>query len=455
MPRLLRVPTLLAFVLLLSACTSLPDRPDLARLYEAETRNPHQPPVVLIHGLMGSTLVERDTGREYWPGGLKSLAFSNYRDLARLRDIEARGGELVPGDLFFNVARIDYYRGLIDTLEKVGRFRRAEPGTPVKGLQDRRRYYVLLYDWRKENVEAVRQLHELIDQIRRDYNDPTLPVDIVAHSNGGLIASYYLRYGPRDVLDDPAFTPWDEGAQRIRRIVLLGTPALGAVTSLERLQQGFRVALRTVPVEVLATFATPFETLPHPDAQVVYSPAGQPLDLDIYDPETWRSRQWSVFSPEIEARVRQAAPDPATGERQLAELQDLFVRHLRRAERFQRALSVPMNSHGVEVAAFGGDCVMTPGRAVLDLGPDGRERLVIRPDQVHSRVEGVDYERLLLQPGDMLVTRDSQMGRGQGKAGRIAPAFPVSQTFFLCERHDQLTVNPYFQDNLLYFLLVR
>src|SRR5690606_3682395 len=303
--------------------------------------------------------------------------------------------------------------------------------------------------------EAVRQLHELIDQIRRDYNDPTLPVDIVAHSNGGLIASYYLRYGPRDVLDDPAFTPWDEGAQRIRRIVLLGTPALGAVTSLERLQQGFRVALRTVPVEVLATFATPFETLPHPDAQVVYSPAGQPLDLDIYDPETWRSRQWSVFSPEIEARVRQAAPDPATGERQLAELQDLFVRHLRRAERFQRALSVPMNSHGVEVAAFGGDCVMTPGRAVLDLGPDGRERLVIRPDQVHSRVEGVDYERLLLQPGDMLVTRDSQMGRGQGKAGRIAPAFPVSQTFFLCERHDQLTVNPYFQDNLLYFLLVR
>ncbi|HLS84577.1 MAG TPA: hypothetical protein VK016_07950 [Arenimonas sp.] len=446
------VPLLL--LLLLAACAGMPERPDLVRLYEADARNPRQPPIILIHGLMGSTLVERDTGKEYWPGGLSSLAFSTYRDLARMRDVEARGGELVPGDLFFSVARTDYYRGLTDALEKVGRFRRAEPGVPVTGPRDRRRYYVLLYDWRKENLEAVRQLHALIDQIRRDYDDPDLPVDILAHSNGGLIASYYLRYGPRDVLEDTDFVPWREGAHRIRRIVLLGTPSLGAVTSLERLQQGFRVALRTVPVEVLATFATPFETLPHPDAQVVYSTAGEALDLDIYDPDTWRSRQWSVFSPEVEARVREAASDLAAGERQLAELQGLFVRHLHRAERFQRSLSVPMNSHGVEVAAFGGDCIMTPGRAVLDTGPNGQERLVIRPEQVHDRVEGVDYERLLLQPGDMLVTRDSQMGRGQGKAGRIAPAFPVSQAFFLCERHDQLSVNPYFQNNLLYFLLV-
>ncbi|WP_188310371.1 esterase/lipase family protein [Arenimonas fontis] len=455
MPIRSRTLLLAGWLLLLAACTSLPERPDLVRLYEADARHPRQPPIVLIHGLMGSTLVERDTGKEYWPGGLSSLAFSTYRDLARMRDVEARGGELVPGDLFYSVGRTDYYRGLTEALETVGRFRRAEPGTPVAGPRDRRRYYVLLYDWRKENLEAVRQLHALIDRIREDYGDPELPVDIVAHSNGALIANYYLRYGPRDVLEAPAFVPWGEGAHRIRRIVLLGTPNLGAATSLERLQQGFRIALRTVPVEVLATFATPFETLPHPDAQVIYDPAGRPLDLDIYDPETWRSRRWSVFSPEVEARVRAAAPDPATGERQVAELQALFVRHLRRAERFQRALSVPMNSNGVEVAAFGGDCILTPGRAVLDVGPEGNERLVIRPEQVHARVEGVDYERLLLQPGDMLVTRDSQMGRGQGKAGRIAPAFPVSQTFFLCERHDQLSVNPYFQNNLLYFLLVR
>jgi hypothetical protein len=27
------------------------------------------------------------------------------------------------------------------------------------------------------------------------------------------------------------------------------------------------------------------------------------------------------------------------------------------------------------------------------------------------------------------------------------------QSFFLCEKHEMLTANPYFEDNLLYFLL--
>ncbi|WP_146907745.1 hypothetical protein [Arenimonas daejeonensis] len=139
----------------------------------------------------------------------------------------------------------------------------------------------------------------------------------------------------------------------------------------------------------------------------------------------------------------------------MAELQAYFVRHLARAKQFQRALSAPAQANGVEVAVFGGDCTLTPARAVLDF--DGTsERLVIRPDEVKARVEGVDYERLLLQPGDDLVTRDSQLGRGLPTvAGQPSAFFPLAQSFFLCETHDQLSVNAYFQNNLLQFLLGR
>ena len=441
--------------LVLTACSSLPERPDLARLYEADASNPHQPPVIVIHGLMGSTLVERH-GKEYWPGGLGTLAFSDYRELARLDAAEQQVGSLRPGELFYGVATTDYYQALIDTLEDVGSFRRAEPGEPLEDDDDRRRYYVLLYDWRKENLVAVRMLHELIDRIRADYGDPDLPVDIIAHSNGGLIASYYLRYGPNDVLSEGEYTPWNLGGQRIRRMMLLGTPSLGAVTSIERLQRGFKLALRTVPVEVLATFATPFESLPHPDAQVVYTPDGEPADFDLYDADAWRVRRWSVFSPEVEARVIADAPDQETGALEMAELQAHFVRHLERARRFQEALSQPIRGVGVEVAVFGGDCAPTPGRAILDVGPDGRQRLVVRPEEVHSRVDGVDYERLLMLPGDGLVTRDSMMGRDLPEVfGRPSGVYPIAQSFFLCEKHHQLTVNPYFQNNLLHFLLAR
>ena len=441
----------LGAALLLAACGA-PTRPDLVRLYEADATHGAQPPVILIHGLMGSTLVERGSGKEFWPGGYGALAFSEYRELARMKAAEDSGGGLVPGDLFYGVGRVDYYKALTDTLENVGRFKRGRAGERIDA-DDRRRYYVLLYDWRRENLEAVRQLHALIEQIRLDYGDPNLAVDILAHSNGGQIANYYLRYGPNDVLDQATFTPWDEAAHRVRRVVLLGTPTLGAVTSLERLQQGFKIALRTVPVEVLATFATPFEALPHPEAQVVFSPEGQPIVFDIYDPGTWRARRWSVFSPEVAARVVASAPDAAQGQAQLAAVQAQFVHHLQRAKRFQLALSAPVRAHGVEMAAFGGDCTMTPARAVLDRDKDG-ERLVIRPDDVKSRVDGVDYARLLLQPGDGLVTRDSQLGRGLGAVpGQPSGIFPMVQSFFLCEQHDQLSVNPYFQNNLLNFLL--
>ncbi len=454
-----RVYRWLAFALaglLLAACASAPERPDLARLYEADIDNPAQPPVIIIHGLMGSTLVERDGGREFWPGGIGSLAFSEYRELARMEAAEQRGGGLVPGELFYGVGRTDYYRALVGTLENAGGFRRAYPGQTVRGDDDRRRYYVLLYDWRKENLAAVRDLHRLIEQIRVDYGDKDLPVDIVAHSNGGLIANYYLRYGPANVMEDRRYTPWDEGAHRIRRIVMLGTPSLGAVSSLERLQRGFKIAWRTVPVEVLVTFVTPFEALPHPQSQVVYSPEGKAIPFDIYDADAWRVRRWSVFSPEVEARVLAAAPDRATGELNMAELQAQFVRNLDHARRFQEAINAPVRGNGVQVAVFGGDCAPTPGRAVLDVGPDGRERLVIRPEEVHAKVDGVDYSRLLLLPGDGLVTRDSMLGRDLPEVfGRPSGVFPIAQSFFLCERHDQLSVNAYFQNNLLHFLLAR
>ena len=57
MKRFLRWLAPLLALALLSACGSTPERPDLARLYESQTQNDRQPPVVLIHGLMGSTLV--------------------------------------------------------------------------------------------------------------------------------------------------------------------------------------------------------------------------------------------------------------------------------------------------------------------------------------------------------------------------------------------------------------
>lgn len=461
-----RFPPILAaaFLLLLSACSSADKRPDLARLYRSASTAADQPPVILIPGLMGSTLVDRETGREFWPGSLRALAFSDYRELAQMSAEDREGEGLVPGDLFYGVAGVDFYSNLLATLERAGRFRRARPGEPVRGT-DRRRYYVFLYDWRKDNTETARKLHALIEQVRTDYGNPDLKVDIVAHSNGGLVASYYLRYGPRDVLDEAEPRTWDEGPRRVRRLVMLGTPQLGSVKSVERLLYGMRIGLRVIPVEVMATIATPFEALPHPWLKPVVDVRGQPLPLDLFDPGQWRQRQWSVYAPEVVARVRDSAATAEAGTAAVASLQAMFERHLERARRFLLALSRPF-AGGVDAAVFGGDCDLTAARALL-VEDGARPELIFRPaETARSRVPrqavgsgpDIDYDGWLSEPGDGLVTRASQLARAPAADGGPGPDFHFfadPQTVFLCESHAALTRNPNFQDNLLYFLLVR
>src|SRR4249919_57259 len=456
---LLRAGLLVLLSLGLNGTVDATDKPDLARLYANSVENPDQPPVILIPGLMGSTLIDAKTGKQIWPGGLSTLAFSDYRDLTKMDSSD--GGGLVAGDLFYGIAGVDFYEALLDSLEKVGQFHRGVPGQPAGTGNARRHYYVFTYDWRKDNTESVRELHALIEQIRVDYHDPKLRVDIIAHSNGGLIANYYLRYGPRDVLEDKQFTPWHEGDQRIRRLIMLGTPNLGSVKSVERLMYGMRLAVRTVPVEVMATLVTPFEALPHPMVKSIVDTDGNPLDIDIYDPAMWQARHWSVYSPEVIARVRAASTTPEAGDKSVADLQATFVHNLHRAQRFQLALTAPVPASTVDVATFGGDCRMTAARAMLVEDPAG-SKLVFRPAETapsrigepgkkhdgHRSVDRIDYERLLADPGDGLVTRSSQVGRLPGAHATASADFqplPIAQTFFLCETHERLTANPYFQ----------
>jgi pimeloyl-ACP methyl ester carboxylesterase len=433
---------LLLLLLLLSGCATTPRGPDLAALYARATAAETAPPVIVIPGLMGSSLVDARSGESVWPGRLQDLAFSDYARLARIGPAWAGEDSIRAGSILREIGGIDIHGALLDTLEHAGRFRPGQAGEPVQD-GDRRRFYTLAYDWRQPNIVAVRQLHALIDQIRLDHGDPTLRVDLIAHSNGGLIAQYYLRYGPYDVLEQADPQPWAEGRQRVRRVAMLGTPNLGAVASLQRLLEGFRFTVRTVPVWALATFPTVFETLPHPLTQVVHDLDGRPLALDLFDATVWRDNRWSVFSPEVEQRVLRdfGADGPAV----LAVLQDEFARNLWRARQFNEALARPFPSAGLRIAAFGGDCGATLAGAVLEV-EEGRAMLAFRPRDVRRPNAEVDYRSLLEAPGDGLVTRTSQDAADFGFV-------PIQQSFFLCENHARLLANRYFQNNLLNFLL--
>ncbi len=432
--------------LLLARCGEAP-RPDLKRLYRIGTSDAGSTPVILIPGVFGSRLREHDGGAEVWPGPWWRVLFSTYPDLAV--DFDAQTGTPRPSTLeAFGIAEQafgqDFYRPIIETLTRAGGYVRTAVGTPVnKGV---RRLYVFAYDWRQDNVQSAIELHALIEAIRRDHGDPALRVDLVAHSMGGLIARYYLRFGTRDALDGEAQQVSMAGAAQVRKLVLLGTPNLGSVSSLHAFLNGERIGLRRIAPRTLATMPSGYQLFPHPLASWLIGIDGQALPDDLFSAETWQRHGWSIYAPDGHA-------DPAGD----AALQRYFVQRLERARRFAWMLSVAEPVSPIRLVLFGGDCPLTPARLLLERAK-GRDAVRLAPKDIAAPRAGVAYDELMLEPGDGRVTKPSLLAREtlDPSAPQHEDSFlPVAYPFFLCEHHNALTSNINFQDNLLNVLLSR
>ena len=432
----------LACVLLLCAACGDAPRPDLARLYRMAGTN--AAPVILIPGAFGSRLRDRATGDEIWPGPWWRILFSSYDELALEFDpiaLQARPSKLEAHGIAEQVFGRDFYRPIVETLTRHGGYAPGVLGRPA--AKGERRLYVFAYDWRQDNVASARQLHELIEAIRRDYADPTLRVDLVAHSMGGLVARYYLRFGTRDVLDGTPQQVTMDGSAQVRKLVLLGTPNLGSASSLHAFLNGERVGLGRIAPRTLATMPSGFQLFPHPLAHWLIGLDGVPRDEQLFDTDTWRRHGWSIFAP------GGAAPDEAT--------QRLFAHHLERGRRMAWMLSVAEPVSPIRYVLFGGDCHLTPARLLAE-PMDGREVTRLEPSQIKAPRSDVNYEELMLEPGDGRVTKPSLLAREtlDPSAPQHEDSFlPVAYAFFLCEHHNSLTSNINFQDNLLNVLLTR
>ena len=290
-----RAITLLLTAVMLVGCAGQ-TIPDLSRLYRAPDHPDlhaasiaDQPPVILIHGAFGSRLNHVDTDKEYWPGGLTDILFSDYRDIAlsiNPETLQPVSSELRASGITDQVAGKEFYGAIMRTMEEAGGFVRGAPGE--KQQDDNRRYYIFIYDWRQDIVQTARKLDDLIEQIRRDYASPNLKMDIVAHSMGGLVTRYYLRYGRIDVLDDNDFPVNGYGTERVNKVVLLGTPNLGSVSTLHEVLQGMKVGLRRIPTEVMATWPSTYQLFPHPIRTSMVTLKGDVLDRDLFDVNIWK-----------------------------------------------------------------------------------------------------------------------------------------------------------------------
>lgn len=451
--------TILLLLVAASACASVTARPDLELLYRSWARREEdRRPVVVIHGLMGSRLVDSKSGKVVW-GRVRSLLGGGVGSRLALPLVGERESDPLVADGFVeSVGGVDIYGGILHALEEQGGYLMAASQKPP---YRRATCFPFFYDWRRDNAVNAARLGERIAEIRKLYGDPRLEVDIVAHSMGGLIARYYILYGGRYVLDEAHPEPDFAGAGSVGRLVLFGTPNLGSVSALEACIRGDRIGLTELPPEALATMPSMYQLMPSPAAPVLFLSDGSPAPIDIYDIETWKRQKWGLFDPRHEEGMRRRflAHHHGTGEKEYRmhqeELRRRFGKQLERAAAFHRALAAAPMPRSVQTTLLGGDCTLTQ-RALLVEQQRGKPRVRFNPRDVRHPPAGVDLDALYFEAGDGKVTKSSLLGAiPAGRGGIVETALPDAHAIFVCEEHRALVHNRTFQDNLLHVLLYR
>lgn len=158
--------------------------------------------------------------------------------------------------------------------------------------QKSRKVVSLSYDWRGDLIEGVRKLDGLIRQLRVE---GTHDISVVAHSMGGLIVSYYLRYGTQEI--ESAIETW-QGADSLTSVVMAGVPFLGVMHSFRNMNFGVTVGLNAslLSAEAYASFPASYYTLPLAGSDELLSPELQPVTGMIRNPKHWRQFEWGLLN---------------------------------------------------------------------------------------------------------------------------------------------------------------
>jgi hypothetical protein len=396
----------------------------------------------LIHGILGSKLRNKNSKNEMWPENVRKLVFSKYKILAYEIDkvaLEPKQKEYEAYSVLDTVTGFNVYKEIINTLTQIGNYKLSNTNDT---FSLGRKLYILNYDWRQDNVKSAQQLDRFIKKIQSKYPKKyKQKVDIVAHSMGGLITRYYMRYGTTDVLSNKMFIANLEGANNIRKAVFLGMPNFGIILSVNRFVNGYKFGLRSIPVEVLITMPSIYQMLPNSITTWIVDLKGKKIAMDIFDDKTWKKYQWAIYDPDVRNSIINNEETVKIARSKIKILELYFAKNLIKAKQFILSLSTNLNFNSHEFIIMGGVCVKTPAKLVMELIND-KYLIRTRPSQVLQKYDDVNYEQLMLEPGDGYVTKSSLLARVNLDPTTPRPEssyFPIKYKILLCENHMTLT----------------
>lgn len=346
----------------------------------APSNTPTKKIVIFVPGFKGTELHEVSAEKKlFWftAGealfGERRMIINGHAELGLQGVSELEAGNvipsisIVPGLFRYNVYRL-FLKQLRDELE---------PGVRVVEFP---------YDWRQDNVVSAQHLGAFIAELERNGAES---ISIVAHSMGGLITAYYLRYGTADL--ETAKETW-EGAKHVRAVTIIATPFRGSMQVFHDMAYGSTQGLNSVILDqfALSSFPSVYQLLPIDSSALTFEAWHDKESGSIFDKNNWRAYQWGLLQDTSSAK---SARDEFT------------ATYLERAKKFHDLIDAPIakpTSVPLPLRYYVATGHKTKNHAFVSEDPNLKPSF----DEEHTR-SSLAKSLVFTTDGDGLVTKES------------------------------------------------
>jgi pimeloyl-ACP methyl ester carboxylesterase len=289
-----------------------------------------RPVIIFVPGYKGSDLIDANSGKKVWITAWQALFGSKslIREIPGLEIPEALS--LVPGNVLYSV-RIVPAVGNVHVYDRWLEF--------LNESFPEHRIVEFSYDWREDNTQTARKLASLVRNLK---SEGVTSVSILAHSMGGLVTAYYLRYGVQNL--ETAVENWD-GAKQIDKVVLAGVPFKGSMKIFRDVVRLYKIGNNSdlLNQQTIASFPSAYQLMQDLNDNELMDENGVFVE-SIANEQSWLENGWGLFhkvdkSQHEELKIRK----------------HFTKENLARAKNFQELLNAPTKAQ----ESIGGSQLLT------------------------------------------------------------------------------------------------
>jgi hypothetical protein len=411
-------------------------------------RRARRDPVILVPGITGTQLRDRESGELIWGSGrlLVTPHDGGLRAALPVADppAGARQAEAFAPILELRLLGLVHkpvYGPMVRLLERNG-YRTGDLDAPRPDDD----FFVFDYDWRLGVEHSARQLAERLEALA-EVRGGSVRVTLVCQSNAALIARYVARHGGVSLERAARGDGAPLTGVRIDKLILIGTSNGGALRVLHEMQRGRRyvpLVGRRISQEALFAFPAMFDNLPVYRRHPFFDGRGEPLDVDLFDADSWQRFGWSIYEAKTRRRLERADAPAKLGD--AAARKKYLARRLREARTLHELLRTdPPGFEPPRIYMIQNGYAPTADRALLVHEKRGW-RLYFHEDRKVRR----DPRLLSLAaaPGDGHATVVSQMWMSPRELDSLAA--PVA---FVDDSHFDIVLQPATERYVLDYLL--